>query len=232
MTMSNLIGFSACPRCQSRGNDRSKNNLAEYTENFYCFACGYNKTKRSISRVNDAFSQTIAANATQLQTVSQLPKVAIDWLSKYQITPEEMKQFRWCEDKQMLLLHYADDYWQGRVFAEGSNFKYLSEGLKPFIKYGTDNDTLVLVEDILSAIKVGRVYSASPMLGTMPLKSHLSYLRPFKNVFLWCDKDAAIKSVRNSRKLSEMTSKPVRPVITDKDPKSFSVNDIKNIISI
>jgi len=219
--MTKLIGFSACPRCRRRGNDRTGNNLAEYTENYYCFACGYNKPKRSISRVNDAFSQTISTNATQLQTVSQLPKVAIDWLSKYQITPNEMKQFRWCEDKQMLLLHYADEYWQGRVFAEGSNFKYLSEGLKPFIQYGTDSETLVLVEDILSAVKVGRVYSASPMLGTIPLKTHLSHLRPFKNVLLWCDKDAAIKSVRNARKLSEMIGVKVYPVITDKDPKVF-----------
>jgi hypothetical protein len=196
--MSNLIGFSACPRCRSRGNDRSANNLAEYSENYYCFACGYNKAKRSISRVNDAFSQTIAANVNQLQTVSQLP----------------------------------NDYWQSRNFGTPSVPKYLSEGVKPFIKYGTDNDTLVLVEDILSAIKVGRVYSASPMLGTMPLKPHLRHLRPYKTVFLWCDKDAAIKSVRNAGKLSEMIGVKVYPVITDKDPKSFSVNDIKSIIGL
>jgi hypothetical protein len=230
--MSNLIGFSACPRCRSRGNDRSANNLAEYSENYYCFACGYNKAKRSISRVNDAFSQTIAANVNQLQTVSQLPKVAIDWLSKYQITPEEMKQFRWCDDKSLLVLYQSDDYWQSRNFGTPSVPKYLSEGVKPFIKYGTDNDTLVLVEDILSAIKVGRVYSASPMLGTMPLKPHLRHLRPYKTVFLWCDKDAAIKSVRNAGKLSEMIGVKVYPVITDKDPKSFSVNDIKSIIGL
>ena len=232
MTMSNLIGFSACPRCRKRGNDRTGNNLAEYTENFYCFACGYNKAKRSISRVNDAFSPTIASNVNQLQTVNQLPKVAIDWLSKYQITPEEMKQFRWCEEKSLLVLYQSDDYWQGRVFSDSSDFKYKSQGIKPFIQYGTDNDTLVLVEDVLSAIKVGRVYSSSPILGSIPLKQHLRHIRPYKNVFLWCDKDAAINSVRNARKLSEMISKPVRPVITDKDPKRYTLNDIKSIIGL
>jgi len=230
--MSNLVGFSACPRCRKRGNDRTGNNLAEYTDNYYCFACGFNKPKRSISRLYDAFSTKVATNITQLQTVSQLPKIAIDWLSKYQITPDEMRQFQWCEDKKLLVLYQSADYWQGRNFGSPPVPKYLSEGVKPFIKYGTDEDTLVLVEDILSAIKVGRVYSASPMLGTMPLKPHLSHLRPYKSVFLWCDKDAAIKSVRNAAKLSEMIGKPVKPVITDKDPKSFSVNDIKSIIGI
>ena len=230
--MTKLIGFSACPRCRKRGNDRTGNNLAEYTENFYCFACGYNKPKRSISRVNDAFSPTIATNVNQLQTDSQLPKQAIDWLSKYQITPDEMKQFRWCEDKQLLVLYQSDDYWQGRNFGTPPIPKYLSEGLKPFIKYGTDNDTLVLVEDILSAIKVGRVYSASPMLGTMPLKTHLSHLRPFKNVICYLDRDAAIKSVRNAGKLSEMIGKRVRVVITEYDPKKYSVDELKDIIGL
>ena len=230
--MTKLISFSACPRCRKRGNDRTGNNLAEYTENYYCFACGYNKTKRSISRVNAAFSQTIATNINQLQTVSVLPKQAIDWLSRYQITPDEMKQFRWCEEKSLLVLYQADDYWQGRNFGTPPIPKYLSEGLKHFIKYGTDPDTLVLVEDVLSAIKVGRVYSASPILGSIPLKQHLRHIRPYKNVLLWCDKDAAINSVRNARKLSEMISKPVRPVITDKDPKRYTVNDIKSIIGL
>jgi len=230
--MSNLIGFSACPRCRKRGNDRTGNNLAEYSDNYYCFSCGYYKTKRSISRVNDAFSPTIASNVNQLHTVSQLPKQAVDWLSKYQITPEEMKQFRWCEEKSLLVLYQSEDYWQGRNFGTPSVPKYLSEGVKPFIKYGSDNDTLVLVEDILSAIKVGRVYSASPMLGTMPLKSHLSHLRPYKNVICYLDRDAAIKSVRNAAKLSEMIGKTVRSVITEYDPKKYSVDDIKNIIGL
>jgi len=38
---------SSCPGCVAKGNDASGDNLAEYTDHYYCFACGYSKQKGS-----------------------------------------------------------------------------------------------------------------------------------------------------------------------------------------
>ncbi len=48
--LSTFIGKrSRCPKCASVGADNSGNNLAEYTDHFYCFSCGYNKQKKGSS---------------------------------------------------------------------------------------------------------------------------------------------------------------------------------------
>ena len=40
----------------ARGNDSKGDNLAEYTENYFCFSCGYNKPKRNIENVKRILS--------------------------------------------------------------------------------------------------------------------------------------------------------------------------------
>jgi len=218
--MNQFIQHLPCPKCGS------KDNLGEYTENYYCFGCGHFENKRSLSRVNAAFSQEVAPYNSNLSLTSVLPQEAKEWLIKYQLTPKEWENFRWCADKSLLILYHDAQYWQGRIFAPDTKAKYLSEGIKPFILYGVNLDKIVLVEDILSAIKVSRVASASPMLGTMPLERNLSHLEPFNSVYLWCDKDARIKSLKTARNLSEKIGKRVIPVISEKDPKCYNDNDI------
>ena len=220
--MNRFIAHHPCPRCGS------KDNLGEYSDNYYCFGCGYYKAKRSNSRVKAAFSQQIAGDVNQLSVTKTLPRECISWLMKYSLTPQEWENFTWCEDKKLLVLYQDANYWQGRSFAADGKAKYLSEGKKPFIVYGQSLDNFVFVEDIISALKVGRVASASPMLGTMPLKANLRGLQAYKNVFIWNDKDMAIKSLKTAANLSEILGKRVKVIITEKDPKCY--NDFNNYI--
>jgi hypothetical protein len=111
----------------------------------------------------------------------------------------------------------------------GYGAKYLSKGVKPFLTYG-ESDTLVLVEDVLSAIVVGRVYCASPMLGAIPLKETLTHLKRFLRVVLWGDYDKAAENVVNARKLSERWGFNIEVVITKQDPKYYSSNEILEIV--
>lgn len=39
--MGDVIGKRPCPRCRSQGRDRSGDNLKEFEDGYYCFACGY-----------------------------------------------------------------------------------------------------------------------------------------------------------------------------------------------
>jgi ribosomal protein S27AE len=223
------IKFSACPRCRKRGDDRKGDNLAEYKDNYYCFKCGYYESKRTLERVNDAYSQHIAEDNRQLDTIKQLPDVARQWLNKWQLTLDELDCFRWNEEKQLLVMVNLPTFWHGRCFAPFSKSKYLSNGIKPFLQWG-QSDTIVLVEDVISALKVGRVATGCPLFGTMPYKLILDGLERYKNIFIWLDKDAAIKSLKTARITSELIGKPIRVIITEKDPKYYNDLDLYNYI--
>jgi hypothetical protein len=79
-------------------------------------------------------------------------------------------------------------------------------------------------------MKVGRRFCASPLLGSVPLKRTETHLKPFKNVYLWLDKDKAKESVKTARNLSERIGKQVKVIVTEKDPKCYNNIEIYNII--
>lgn len=223
-----------CPRCAERGNDRSHNNLHEYPSAFHCFGCGYHKRKTDVNSIKRLLnSANIQDNAAKfdLQLSANLSAKALKWLYNYQLYDSEIANFKYDYSKELLILYYADEYYQGRNFNPDVKAKYVSHGIKPFILYGNDSNTIVLTEDIISAIKVGRQFTGSPMLGATPLKRTETYLKPFKNVCLWLDKDKAKESVKIARNLSERISKQVSVVVTEYDPKEYSNIEIKNIIN-
>ena len=226
-----MTRFSQCPRCAARGADRHRDNLAEYAESFYCFACGYHKRKRDVAWVKrQVQGDTMPPDSVKLTDVSSmLPDVAIKWLMKYKLTPDEIKTFKW--HNLGLVLVNTDQFYQVRTFVEGMP-KYLSKGKKPFITYGSNPDDFVFVEDVISAIKVGRIATASPMFGTMPDKRILRHLQGFKNVFIATDRDATIKSLKTARNLSEILGKPIKPVILQKDPKSYTTEELQEIFKL
>ena len=235
-----FISSSQCPRCAQRGDDKSKNNLAEYSENFYCWKCGYTQQKKSIEnylkRFN-GFSEVKVCNGITLS--KRLPTEAKKWLLGYQLTEEEMAQFSYSVEREikgqvypceLLVLLSTESYWVGRNFGEG--VKYLSSGTKPFVKYGSNPDVLVFVEDVISAVKVARVATAVPMLGATVLRDWWQQVKPYKRVIIWGDLDKAIDNVVQARKATELLGKQVEYVITPKDPKEFSTKEIKDILLI
>lgn len=235
-----FIANSQCPKCAERGDDRSKNNLAEYSDNFYCWKCGYTKQKRTIEsylkRLEPSKPRSLWNGITKLRT---LPTDAKKWLLGYQLTDEEMKQFIYATEREykgqnipceLLLLLITDSYWLGRNFGDG--VKYLSSGVKPCKKYGTNPDILVFVEDVISAVKVGRVATAIPMLGSSVLPSWWDEAIGYKRVIIWGDRDKAVDNTKQARRASEILGKTVENIITSKDPKEYNNNDIINYLNI
>jgi hypothetical protein len=219
-----FVTFHPCPNCGSRDN------YAEYTDNFYCFGCGKYESKRNLANRNLTLSKPLFNGVLYdgINLENKLPGEAKKWLYGASITLKEMEMFRYCYKKQWLFLISTDNYYVARNFS-GYGAKYLSKGIKPFLTYG-DGDVLVLVEDVLSAIVVGRVYCASPMLGAIPLKETQSHLKRFKRVILWGDYDKAAENVVNARKLSERWGFNIEVVITKQDPKYYSSKEIMEIV--
>lgn len=226
-----LIGLISCPKCGSSDAN------AEYSDSFYCFSCSTYKSKgMSLSRFKP-LKEVKLCNGITLQ--KELPSNAVKWLLGYGLTLSEMAQFHYSNKRigkygemacDLLVLYSDVNYYVARNFGRG--VKYISSGIKPVIKYGNNSDTCIIVEDIISAIKVGRQFTAIPMMGSMPPKDTERHLQEFQNIILWQDRDLAVKSLKTARNLSERLGKIVRVVISENDPKEYSDLQISKYINI
>lgn len=90
---------------------------------------------------------------------------------------------------------------------------------------------VVLVEDLISAHKVGKVSCAIPLFGTRVFDSVVSTLRHIGlGVVLWLDRDQMSGIQRKAANLSMLTNLPVRYIFTDNDPKSIPLTEIKELL--
>ena len=228
--MSKFFKLGPCPHCGS------KDNRAEYENGFWCFGCSKLEQKNDTQSLRDRLKrkeQTTTMKAGQLiDTVKEIPQKAMKWLLSYGISPEEIEKYgiSWSPSRQLLVLISRKDYWQGRNFGFG-NIKYYSQGIKPLTVYGK-GDTIVVVEDVLSATKIARCYDesicASPLLGSSLSKQSMAQLtKRYKTIHVWLDRDKAKEAIRIRNKLRALgiTSKAI---ITPLDPKEYNKKEILN----
>ncbi len=224
--MSKFLGHTGCPKCGSRDN------LGEYEDHFWCFGCKYHmrKTDTASLRLRLNRHNTEEQSVMKLSNIKELPRKAMEWLLSYGISQEEIDKYgiEWNVKEEMLVLLQTARYWQARTF-NSRRPKYMSEGSKPLTIYG-QGDTIVIVEDIISAIKIARLhdeYCACPVLG-----SSLSYdmenqiVESFKKTAVWLDRDKAKNALRISRKLKQRGLES-RVIVTDEDPKEYSKGEIR-----
>lgn len=223
--MSKFIRHTSCPKCGSRDN------LAEYDDHVWCFGCKYYKTKNDIHTIRSRLQsqQTMLSDEINLDLTDDIPLPAKQWLLKYGITNEEIGKYHiaWDANSQVLVLLYTQNYWQGRCFGN-QHQKYLSKGLKPLTIYGK-GDTIVCVEDILSAIKIARLspdYCATPLLGSsMSLETTQSLSERFSNIIVWLDRDKAKDAIKMARNLKQRGINS-DVVISPKDPKEYDKGEL------
>ena len=227
--MSKFLGHIPCPNCGS------KDNLAEYDDHLFCFGCKYWKSKNTIKGVRRRLMtiEDECPDDLHLNLSLDIPKEPMQWLLQYDITSKDCETYHitWCPSRQALILAYLPHYYQGRNFGEGP--KYLSKGEKPLLFYG-HSDTIIVVEDILSAIKVSKsnkLYTGCPLLGSsMPLKLTETILERFKKVRVWLDRDKALDAVKMARNLRQKGIDS-DVIITEKDPKEYSLKEIGEFLN-
>lgn len=90
-------------------------------------------------------------------------------------------------------------------------------------------DTCVVVEDGLSAIRVGRLQPAYAALGTsLSADAILDIITKYKTVILWLDGDAAGQEAKKAIRLQLIRyGLTVETVVTDKDPKRLTNEEIR-----
>lgn len=98
-----------------------------------------------------------------------------------------------------------------------------------FTTHTNHHGITVVVEDILSAIKVGKVAHATSILGTnMTDARAMKIARDNHTAILWLDNDKAGKAGRvDAVRQLQMQGMTVYTVESDKDPKKYNTDEIK-----
>jgi len=247
---SRFIQHEACPSCGSRDN------LARYDDGHaWCFGCGYSER----GTVSYATTIMAAAEQKQEKGIHGLPadfSYSIDyigktWLDKYSLTNSEIRSNKigWSIEgvyfkkkdihiHPMLIFPVFDIagnllFWQGRNFGDEGP-KYMTFGYKEKIYHILENnaiaDTIVLTEDLVSAIKVSRVCSTMPLFGsTVSLERLKTLSARFKHLRIWLDMDKVTEALKTRLKAS-LLFETAEVIVAEKDPKEYNTEDIRNFL--
>lgn len=242
-----------CPKCGS------KDNLGIWTDGqMWCFGCYYfvkGGQDLSLLSLQQKLEILNSGNIKQEEkspngdTGVNLPSdysralglEGAKWLMKYGITREEITKnhIGWSDKYESLIFPVFDIHdnlllVQRRFFGHGNWPRYHTKG-KPeslvHILGDRDTDTCVLVEDLLSAIKVGRQQETSPLWGSnLSLDKIKRLSHRFANLILWLDRDKAREAVRYKWKASPFFQK-ISIIVSEHDPKEYSDDGIATFLA-
>jgi len=175
------------------------------------------------------------------RSIARTQEHAIAWLLKYGITDAEINRYRiYLADNYRLIIPVFDRdgkpiYWQGRSFTPGHQ-KWINQRsatrqnvfFQPNKEPGTDE--VVLVEDMISAIKVNRVMDSIGLLGSyVPDQLVMDLAKVYTTIYLWLDADKAKESLARTKRYQSFGI-PVKRIYTPKDPKEYTEEQITTII--
>lgn len=218
----------ACPRCREQGKDNSGDNLVRYTNgSAFCFACRYlEKPTNYEPPVAKKPPKEVPKDLTL-----NFPKENLDWLKQY-LSPDEIGDYFRYSPSLRRHVYQHEGYWEARSVNPTAEPKVLSHGSKPFILFGT-GDPIVVVEDVVSAIKVSRVATALPLFGSHfpgDWMVRVAKLKPSK-IVIWLDKDKTFECREYGAKMRTLV--PIcYSLTTQQDPKAQDTDDIRRLLGM
>jgi hypothetical protein len=173
----------------------------------------------------------------------QLHPEGAKWLLKYGITEEEKKKYSigYSPSFHRIILPVIKEgigvvFWQGRNLGKVTpkNPKYKSiqaKGQDKLFEICNGEGAVVIVEDILSAIKLSRTgVSAIALLGSYMPFTIYERLKKYSKIGVWLDADKYDESVRVSKRLREF-GHIVTTLHTTLDPKEVTAETAENLTS-
>lgn len=223
-------GHEPCPKCGS------KDNLARYDDgSAWCFGCGYKEYPTHYTpkdrKISSERTLALPEDASE-----QIGKQGVEWLGKYDIKQKEIIRYRmlWSTAQQQLIFPIFDGNgrllaWQARNFSDDAKGKYFSQGKIHDLIYtcGTKSPNIVLVEDLVSAIKVGRIGYALPLFGSEASTPLLMRLKTIADgIIVWLDSDKW-KNAHDIVNRARSVGLNAMCVFTNLDPKEFDDEQIR-----
>lgn len=250
---SKCISQTRCPRCAKDGHDKQGDNLAIYSDGSqYCFACGY--VHHDISNyIQSARNRHIVSLEDTIKTVRLPEDISIDypqdtikWINQYDLLQEDLINHNvlWSDSMSRLIFPMFSEqgciFYTARYFnlvnsdmkqsctSTGLSCKWLARGNKP-LHHLVGKNTVVLVEDILSAIKLNNLgYGSVCLFGTAFLNK-LDILKKitskYKSCYLWLDPDKFKESIIMIRH-ADSHGLDIRLLQSEHDPKEHSFDYI------
>jgi hypothetical protein len=227
--MAHWVKNEECPRCRERGQDRSGDNLGRFSDGgAYCWSCQYREGPTRASKPPSK-AKTIVYRYWD----PTLPKKNALWLDKYDLTLEEKSAFRYNPESDR---HLYPVYQNGKcIFYEERSVdpevvpKTLQYGTKPIHIMGRGS-VLVIVEDVVSAMKVSRHAKAMPLWGSSLPYEWIPYIKGQNcPLVVWLDDDKYAQAIDIARRmrLIGIESSVIR---TLKDPKELDDKEIKKML--
>jgi hypothetical protein len=246
--MARFDHYESCPRCTDNGRDRGRDNLAIYSDGgSHCFSCGYHRGGLATGNRSVLIPSTEQLNGTKVlpsDFTREVPARAWEWLLQYGLSWKYWSPFvGWSEKDQRLVFTIGEpvSFSMGRFLGRPEAFT--REPRKWFV-YGnshtaahlfrpeTEGRCCVLVEDLISAHKVGQVTSCIPLFGTKVFNAVVPVIRHLGlPVLMWLDKDQESAAAKRATWLSMVSGLPVSYVFSDKDPKSLPTTQIMEIVN-
>ncbi len=241
-----LLSTGVCPKCQQGHNTPC---YATYSDGGKCFSCGYSSKAWIPSAIDESASakkEYILPKYTQ--SVHKFSVSALNFFSQYFITFDLLESYGigYSEENNSVLYPLLPSYTQER-FLEKKKFK--TYGATPiYITHSADSNSIVLVEDFLSCIRVGEFLPTMCLFGTsLSSKALDRILHCYQHVIIWLDGDspgqAAADKIQKqlinafSRECKKYPFMPsvesvCKNICTEKDPKKYSYTQIKDILCI
>lgn len=165
----------------------------------------------------------------------EVPGTAWKWLLQYGLPYSYWQPFVGWSETHSRLIFPQGDFSLGRYFGDNTKerkwFVYGDDKKRPLVFGTTTEGPVVLVEDLISAHKVGQVAQAIPILGTNVWDPVVPILRLLgAPIVMWLDKDQEDYARKRATRLSIVTGLPVRYIFTKADPKALPINEIKGLL--
>lgn len=253
--MGEFLRMESCPSCGSRDN------VGVWTDGKWCFGCGYGVPGYKGMSVDDLKKQIRYNESKKKNDpirlpadyTSVLPDEGLSWLRKYGITDEEIVKYKigWSNEYETRtgsiiewpsLILPAFDVWgnllvyQRRSFSSGTLPKYHTSGAPEAVLWTVSNgnppdDLLILVEDFVSSIRVGRQFESSPLWGSSLSLGQITRISDrYSRLGLWLD----FNKVGHARLLAFKAQpyfRQIAVIATEKDPKEYDDKSIRSTIN-
>ena len=229
--MSHFLHNTSCPRCQAQGHDKAGDNLGVYSDGHkYCWRCKYTEQGDVVQRLAQTIPY-VKENSLEYPPIGKFNEETLSYLKKYKLTDAEIYGN---------LFGHQDGY----VFMSGKFYlirrlhkkpkvivKGEVAGYEPIFPCSDGSTTVIVCEDIISAIKISRVSDACALLKTtVHDKLLLKLANKYDKIIIWLDPDMKEHVLAQVLPKVKPYFSKVGVVFSDKDPKEYSTNEIKEYL--
>jgi DNA primase len=210
-----------------------------FESNEWCFVC---ETGKFTTKLLSAFPATKEFEGSLPVDFEEVyPPTAMGWFQCVGLSFLNTKGMGYSQKNQAVVIPMHDYNtkklvgYQLRYVLPGAKYKAFNVGATAPVlfkaEFSTSPDTIVLCEDVRSALKVSALYNSVALMGTFASRRFLDDIASdYKKIYIWLDGDEAGTKAANKlfRKLQLIAN--VKLIKTDKDPKYYPLSVIIQLI--